>query len=57
MKYNRSNGVTKKCPKCGLTKSVSNYYFNKKTGRIYSYCKKCDNKARAVRRSLEGIYG
>jgi len=35
---------TKKCPHCGLTKTIESYYQVKSTGRIYSWCKVCDNE-------------
>lgn len=41
---NKSNGRTKVCPKCGLTKTLDSFYRVKKTGRIYSWCKICDNE-------------
>jgi len=42
--YNRSDGKYKVCPKCGLKKNIDSFYQNKKTGRIYSWCKVCDNE-------------
>lgn len=41
---NKSNGITKRCPHCGLTKVLEAYYQNKRTGRVYSWCKVCDNE-------------
>ena len=42
--FNRANDRTKKCPHCGLTKTIDSFYRVKKTGRIYSWCKVCDNE-------------
>jgi len=42
--YNRSDGKYKVCLKCGLKKNIDSFYQNKKTGRIYSWCKVCDNE-------------
>lgn len=38
---------TKRCPRCGEVKPVSDFYFNKsgrKAGRPYSRCKKCNKE-------------
>lgn len=51
--YNRSNGITKRCPKCGLTKVLDEYYRNRKTGKLYSWCKKCENGKYSSRKSKE----
>ena len=40
--FNKMN--TKKCPHCGLTKTIESFYRVKKTGRVYSWCKICDNE-------------
>jgi uncharacterized Zn finger protein (UPF0148 family) len=42
--YNKSNGVTKRCPKCGLVKVLDSFSRVKKTGRIYSWCKRCESE-------------
>jgi hypothetical protein len=35
---------TKKCPHCGLTKVIESFSQVKKTGRIYSWCKRCESE-------------
>jgi hypothetical protein len=34
---------TKKCTKCGVVKSVSDYSEREKGGRLKSHCKECVN--------------
>jgi len=34
----------RKCPRCSRELALSSFYVNKKTGRVYSYCKQCNNE-------------
>lgn len=52
--YNRHNGRTKRCPKCGLIKVLDSFSKVRKTGRIYSYCKACESdKSRSLEKRIK----
>lgn len=40
----QDDGSTKFCVECGETKSISEYYFNKRGGCFFKRCKTCANK-------------
>jgi hypothetical protein len=47
-KYNKIEGNTKKCPKCGLVKVLDEYY-HRTEGGVFSYCKSCTIKRTSLR--------
>lgn len=43
MQASRDDSATKRCPRCGQTKSVADYY-KKENGSPQSWCKACNNQ-------------